>query len=128
MRRGSVYFGGYRVTTTQREIEPAITLSAGPVGVYPRVLRAMSRPVQYDFDPYFQEFYEIVNQKVSKALRIDYPALIQLESFVPGTFIKGHGIYLVDPLGNIMMYYGFDFAGKELLKDLKKLLKNSNIG
>ena len=76
MRRGSVYFGGYRVTTTQREIEPAITLSAGPVGVYPRVLRAMSRPVQYDFDPYFQEFYEIVNQKVSKALRIDYPALI----------------------------------------------------
>jgi len=64
------------VTTIQREIEPAITLSAGPVGVYPRVLRAMSRPVQYDFDPYFQEFYEIVNQKVSKALRIDYPALI----------------------------------------------------
>lgn len=64
------------MTTIQREIEPAITLSAGPVGVYPRVLRAMSRPVQYDFDPYFQEFYEIVNQKVSKALRIDYPALI----------------------------------------------------
>jgi pyridoxamine--pyruvate transaminase len=64
------------VTATQREVEPAITLSAGPVGVYPRVLRAMSRPVQYDFDPYFQEFYEIVNRKVSKALRIDYPALI----------------------------------------------------
>jgi len=76
MRRGSVYFGGCSVTTIQREIEPTITLSAGPVGVYPRVLRAMSRPVQYDFDPYFQEFYEIVNQKVSKALRIDYPALI----------------------------------------------------
>ena len=73
---GSVYFGGYRMTTTQREVEPAITLSAGPVGVYPRVLRAMSRPVQYDFDPYFQEFYEIVNRKVSEALRIDYPALI----------------------------------------------------
>jgi len=64
MRRGSVYFGGCSVTTIQREIEPTITLSAGPVGVYPRVLRAMSRPVQYDFDPYFQEFYEIVNQKV----------------------------------------------------------------
>lgn len=76
MRSGSVYFGGCSVTTIQREIEPVITLSAGPVGVYPRVLRAMSRPVQYDFDPYFQEFYEIVNQKVSKALRIDYPALI----------------------------------------------------
>jgi pyridoxamine--pyruvate transaminase len=64
------------MTTTQREVEPAVTLSAGPVGVYPRVLRAMSRPVQYDFDPYFMEFYETVNRKVSKALRIDYPALI----------------------------------------------------
>src|SRR5689334_21484246 len=34
--------------------EPVITLSAGPVAAYPRVLRAMSRPVQYDYDPWFQ--------------------------------------------------------------------------
>jgi hypothetical protein len=34
----------------------------------------------------------------------------------------------VDPLGNIMMYYSKDFVGKELLKDLKKLLRTSNIG
>lgn len=62
--------------TRQTQVEPAITLSAGPVGVYPRVLRAMSTTVQYDFDPYFQEFYELVNRKVSKALKIDEPALI----------------------------------------------------
>ena len=31
--------------------EPVITLSAGPVAAFPRVLRAMSRPVHYDFDP-----------------------------------------------------------------------------
>jgi len=72
----------------------------------------------------------IVNQQGQDKtqMALDYPALIQLESLAPDTFIKGHGIYLVDPLGNIMMHYGFDFAGKELLKDLKKLLKNSNIG
>ena len=44
--------------------EPVITLSAGPVAAYPRVLRAMSRPVQYDFDPWFQQFYEDVTLQV----------------------------------------------------------------
>ncbi len=56
--------------------EPVITLTAGPVSAYPRVLRALSRPVHYDFDPYFQEFYENVNRKLTKALRCTQPALI----------------------------------------------------
>lgn len=64
--------------------EPVITLSAGPVGVYPRVLRAMSMPVQYDFDPYFQQFYEDVGKKVSRALRIDDPPLILQCEPAPG--------------------------------------------
>ncbi len=72
----------------------------------------------------------VVNQQGQDEaqLVIDYPALIQLKSLAPDTFINGQGIYLVDPLGNIMMHYGVDFVGKELLKDLKKLLKTSNIG
>ena len=49
--------------------EPVITLSAGPVPAFPRVLRALSRPVQYDFDTYFQEFYERVTRKAARALR-----------------------------------------------------------
>jgi cytochrome oxidase Cu insertion factor (SCO1/SenC/PrrC family) len=61
-------------------------------------------------------------------LQQEYPALIQLTSSATEVFKKGQGIYLVDPLGNIMMYYSKNFVGKELLKDLKKLLKNSNIG
>jgi pyridoxamine--pyruvate transaminase len=56
--------------------EPVITLSAGPVACYPRVLRALSRPVQYDFDVWFQEFYEGVVAKVTKALGSKLPALI----------------------------------------------------
>ncbi len=56
--------------------EPVITLSAGPVACYPRVLRAMSRPVYYDFDTYFQEFYEKTVVKVTEALRAPDPALI----------------------------------------------------
>src|SRR5262245_38689410 len=56
--------------------EPVVTLSAGPVAAYPRVLRGLSRPVQYDFDGYFQEFYERVARKVGQALRCERPALI----------------------------------------------------
>ena len=56
--------------------EPVITLTSGPVGVYPRVLRALSRPVHYDFDAYFQQVYEAVNVKLTRALRCAEPALI----------------------------------------------------
>jgi pyridoxamine---pyruvate transaminase len=56
--------------------EPVITLSTGPVPAYPRVLQALSRPVHYDFDPWFQAFYEGVAQKTARALRCSEPALI----------------------------------------------------
>lgn len=37
-------------------------------------------------------------------------------------------IYLVDPLGNLMMYYGPDADPRDILQDLLKLLKYSHIG
>ena len=37
-------------------------------------------------------------------------------------------ILLMDPNGNIMMFYTLDKAGKPMLKDIKHLLKASNIG
>jgi hypothetical protein len=37
-------------------------------------------------------------------------------------------IYLVDPLGNLMMSYGSRSEAKGILSDLKKLLKLSHIG
>ncbi|MEA1080147.1 hypothetical protein [Marinobacter qingdaonensis] len=37
-------------------------------------------------------------------------------------------ILLVDPFGNVMMHYGTDHTGKDMLKDLKHLLKISQIG
>jgi hypothetical protein len=37
-------------------------------------------------------------------------------------------IYLVDPFGNVMMHYGADHTGKEMLEDLKQLMKLSQIG
>ncbi|HLV77620.1 MAG TPA: hypothetical protein VKY53_06845 [Marinobacter sp.] len=37
-------------------------------------------------------------------------------------------ILLVDPFGNLMMHYGPEHTGKQMLKDLKHLLKLSQIG
>jgi hypothetical protein len=72
----------------------------------------------------------LVNQQggINEQTKTDYLALIQLKSLSLEPFELGQGIYVVDPLGNIMMYYSKDFVGKELLKDLKKLLRTSNIG
>ena len=37
-------------------------------------------------------------------------------------------VYIVDPLGNLMMYYPSDADASGMLKDLRKLLKYSRIG
>ena len=56
--------------------EPVLTLTAGPVNAYAGVLRALSRPVHYDFDPAFQLHYEQVVEKATRALRLKNKALI----------------------------------------------------
>ena len=63
---------------------PIITLSAGPVDAYPAVLRALSRPVTYDFDPSFQQFYESTVLKTAEALRTALPPVILMGEPVLG--------------------------------------------
>lgn len=38
------------------------------------------------------------------------------------------GILVVDPFGNVMMHYGIEHTGKDMLEDLKHLMKLSQIG
>ncbi len=42
--------------------------------------------------------------------------------------LQKYSIYLIDPLGNIMMQYSKDATSKGVKKDLKRLLKVSKIG
>ncbi|MEX2476094.1 hypothetical protein [Marinobacter sp.] len=37
-------------------------------------------------------------------------------------------ILLIDPFGNVMMHYGNEHSGKDMLKDFKQLMKLSQIG
>lgn len=64
--------------------EPVLTLTSGPVATYPRVQRALARPVQYDFDETFQQLYEAVCKKMARALRTDAPALLLHAEPAPG--------------------------------------------
>lgn len=41
---------------------------------------------------------------------------------------NGDQFFLIDPLGNLMMYYPTDVEPKSLLRDLQKLLKTSQVG
>ena len=41
---------------------------------------------------------------------------------------REHSLFIVDPLGNLMMRHDASHTTKDLLSDLKKLLKLSHIG
>ncbi|WP_374651251.1 pyridoxamine--pyruvate transaminase [Dongia sp.] len=80
--------------------EPVVTLSAGPVAAYPRVLRAMSRPIPYDYDPYFQHFYEGVTKKAARALKMKDPALIL--HVEPAAAIEAAAASLIGPNDTVL--------------------------
>ncbi|TDQ80624.1 pyridoxamine--pyruvate transaminase [Dongia mobilis] len=80
--------------------EPVITLSAGPVAAYPSILQALSRPVQYDYDPWFQEFYEAVARKCARAMRVKEPALILHCEPAPG--IEATAASLIGPEDTVL--------------------------
>jgi hypothetical protein len=51
-----------------------------------------------------------------------------LTPFSTGEATLREGIYIVDPLGNLMLFYPYSDAGKPVLEDLKRLLKVSQRG
>ena len=63
-------------STVTPDQEPIFTLTTGPVDAYPAVLRGLSRPVLYDYDPAFLGFYEKVVEKVRSAFRTQHMPVI----------------------------------------------------
>jgi len=65
------------------EQDPVFTLTTGPVDAYPQVLRGLSKPVLYDYDPAFLGFYENVVQKLRTAFRTAHlPVILHGEPVV----------------------------------------------
>ncbi len=55
-------------------------------------------------------------------------ASVEPSAQILGNFDQPGRIYLVDPLGNLMMSYPSDATGRDLLDDLKRLFRVSRIG
>jgi hypothetical protein len=65
------------------------------------------------------------NKIISKYNKIHILEIINQNFFKD---IEKNHLYIIDPLGNIFMYYEKDFDAKGLKKDIKKILKISRIG
>ena len=97
--------------------DPDFTLSAGPVGVSPRVLAALGSPIVYHYDPVFIDRFRRTSEKVkqvfqttSDVLLLQGEAILGLEAatralvapgtkvlnLVQGVFGKGEGYWLRD--------------------------------
>lgn len=72
-------------------------------------------------------------EKLSQRLKQEYPQLQRypLDVDAYGRVLPDNSapqLWIVDPLGNLVLRYPADVNGKDLLNDLKQLLKLSNIG
>ena len=63
---------------------------------------------------------------VIRASPADEPLLALLPE-VSGA-VNSHRVYLIDPLGNAMMFYAPEVKSKGMLEDMKRLLRLSSIG
>jgi len=81
-------------------------------------------------DKMSDDFKEVVSAEYSGALHA-YGSIDRLvNSLAPAgaSELAANAIYIMDPLGNIMMRFGPDISPKLILKDLNRLLKISRIG
>ena len=84
-----------------------------------RVQRILIAPNAENFDALEKQYPDLIIITGSDALTTKFTAQFNVA--------KGE-VYLVDPLGNLMMHYPQKLNPKGLLTDLKKLLKNSWAG
>jgi cytochrome oxidase Cu insertion factor (SCO1/SenC/PrrC family) len=61
-----------------------------------------------------------------RASAADEPVLALLPA--PAGAVNSQRVYLIDPLSNVMMFYGPGSTAKGMLEDLKRLLRLSSIG
>ena len=80
----------------------------------------------HESPPYVVSEYPGMDVAVLSSLtRATFLAAFSFDGVDP---VHAHRVYLVDPLGNLMMYYHRDAEPAGMLKDLRRLLKISSIG
>jgi pyridoxamine--pyruvate transaminase len=104
---------------------PVITLATGPVDAYSEVLRALGRPVLYDYDPAFLGFYESLVEKLRLSLRTRHlPVILHGE---PVLALEAGAASLIGPddivLNLVSGVYGagFGFWAKRYCNELLEI-------
>ncbi len=87
------------------------------------------RDQQTLLEAYLQEEHQglhfaYANADASKNALAEWQQILHAEGRAP----QGDNVYLIDPMGNWMLYYTDKDSPKGMLKDIKKLLRLSNIG
>ncbi|HEY0212194.1 MAG TPA: alanine--glyoxylate aminotransferase family protein [Paenirhodobacter sp.] len=99
------------MTDTPRPAQ--FTLTTGPVNCYPEVLSALGRPVSYDYDPVFQQFYQDLSLKLQRIMgSANVPVILQGE---PVLGLEAVAASLVGPgdhvLNLVSGVYGAAYGG-----------------
>lgn len=89
---------------------------------------------------YYLEMGEVIDPQMAQLVKAEYPRLNlahadkfsfkrYLDQRVDSTtaFEQSY-IFVADPMGNVMLYYTPENSGKDILEDLKRMLKVSRIG
>jgi hypothetical protein len=64
----------------------------------------------------------------ASALEILEQQAVEKSGLKPESIESNWNVWLIDPLGNVVLQYGLENDGYDMIGDLKKLLKLSNIG
>ncbi len=86
----------------------------------------VQRLLLVDSEQQFAELQPFLQHYPEQLIAISHPGFAG--QFNNKDKISPAPIYLVDPLGNLMMYFPVDLDPRSMLKDIKKLLKISKIG
>jgi len=95
-----------------------------------RVQRAILTFSNAPKDPHLQE---LLNNEFKGTLHVtaskkNFKQFVQSSAFLETTLQADGIIYVVDPLGNVMMFYSLESEPMGIFKDLTRLLKLSHIG
>jgi hypothetical protein len=103
-----------------RQVKTALGKESGRIE---RILLSSTTNISDEFEALLQQEHKYARLVFSSGVVIS--ALVEP---LLGRKPRDSYILLMDPNGNIMMFYTLDKAGKLMLKDVKHLLKASNIG
>ena len=76
-----------------------------------------------EFNQKMQSHYERFKQYIA-----DQQWISQQLGYDSDRFLKEQHVFMVDPIGNIILRYGPNNSPRDMLDDLKRLLKASQIG